>query len=58
MSMDDNVILVRREAWFAIRRVKGETCVFFRDREKALKFGLALAAKNGVKLLVEDKSNG
>ena len=49
-----DALLIRTEAWWAVKKVQSETCVFFRDRAKAIKFGLALAAQWGGRLIIQN----
>ena len=48
-----DAVLIKTDAWWAVKKMHSETCVFFRDRAKAIKFGLALAAQWGGKLIIQ-----
>jgi Uncharacterized protein conserved in bacteria (DUF2188) len=48
-----NAMLIKTEAWWAVKMEQSETCMFFRDKAKAIKAGLALAAEWGGRLIVQ-----
>ncbi|MEO5763635.1 MAG: hypothetical protein ABIR28_15135 [Vicinamibacteria bacterium] len=51
-----NALLIKTEAWWAIKMEQSETCIFFRDRGKAIKVGLAMARQWGGKLIVQGEN--
>ena len=50
-----NAVLIKTDAWWAVKMEESETCLFFRDKAKAIKMGLALARKWGGRLIIPNE---